>query len=343
VQYPSTVPLPREAAALIHSAGRPRSSWKGVFAMSAAFASLLAAMMLWLGADPLGSRPDAASSNDPNVAVIAKANWFDSSQRPDSIPTDAVAPKTGAYVLLYVDRQPEKLKSLLEKLDKEFLLTASDTPPIRAQIEDGIWGSVCLLRIPPEELKKMVPAVPYKLVPAKPDADYRWHVNKDVEIALEYVPEKPPAELLEGAELHLVGCYTPGFKKPNKQVNVDVRPTGKPIVLVLTAYYEVHWTVNIHDDADVRAVILSGYFEQKLLSQDLGVPVFIRTYFPVASRHPKYKTARSESCFFAWEQDKQCYPHMKQVLLDMTGKSPVTFQGEYSGDSFLVDGVRGKL
>src|SRR5205807_141921 len=63
-------------------------------------------------------------------------------------------------------------------------------------------------------------------------------------------PKDPtPQELLAasaGAELHVVCAYRPrdGEGAP---VDVDIRPAAKPVVLVVSAYVSVLWTVKVAD------------------------------------------------------------------------------------------------
>ena len=61
-------------------------------------------------------------------------------------------------------------------------------------------------------------------------------------------PQPTPEELLAasaGAGLHVVGLYSAAGSPFGAAVEVDVRPTGKPIVLTLTAYYSVLWKLKI--------------------------------------------------------------------------------------------------
>src|SRR5262249_42044536 len=69
--------------------------------------------------------------------------------------------------------------------------------------------------------------------------------------------EVKPEELraaAAGAELHLVSIYGAGPGQNGSPVDVEVRPTAKPIVLALASYGSVLWKVKIAKEARVQAV-----------------------------------------------------------------------------------------
>ena len=76
---------------------------------------------------------------------------------------------------------------------------------------------------------------------------------------------------------------------------MNVRPTAKPVVLVLTAYNAVDWHVSLSNGARVKRVIMSGYFEQEIRGLPAGIPVENRSYFPVDG------SRRKEGWFYAHE------------------------------------------
>src|SRR5262249_8920304 len=93
-----------------------------------------------------------------------------------------------------------------------------------------------------------------------------------------------PEELLSaatGAELHVVGIYssTVGVAKERVSgtrggvVEVEVRPTEKPAVLALNAWFPVAWKLKLAGQARVKAVIVGGGFEQEIEEVPVGVPV----------------------------------------------------------------------
>jgi RNA polymerase sigma factor (sigma-70 family) len=146
-------------------------------------------------------------------------------------------------------------------------------------------------------------------------------------------PEPTRKELLAasaGAELHVVGIYQPGG---GTTVDVEVRPTDKPIVLALASYMEVRWNVKIAAGARVKAVIVGGWFEQELEGLPKNIPVVYRAANP----------SRRQNYFYAYKPDTIEYRRMVDRLNDLTGLLASTAQLEYRGSSFVVDGARGRV
>jgi RNA polymerase sigma factor (sigma-70 family) len=146
--------------------------------------------------------------------------------------------------------------------------------------------------------------------------------------------ELKPGELLAasaGADLHLVSIY--GAEAGNgTPVDVEVRPTGKPVVLALVSYYSVLWNVKIAEGSRVKAVIIGGYYEQESEGIPAGIPLVYRTYFPSQNR----------DYFYGHERDTPEYRGVVERLNDLTGLLVATAQVEYKGTSFVVDGTRGR-
>ncbi len=165
------------------------------------------------------------------------------------------------------------------------------------------------------------------------------HLDK---VDTENVASHPVLELLpENAEIHVVGCYA----SEQDFVNVNVLPHDNPRVIVLTSYFSVNWSLNISEHADVRAVIVAGYFEKgQLKGVPNDIPVISRHYYPVKKGITREeKKAKHDQCFHAWASEDTSYRKMLSVLENMTGQRPTTFQGDYTGKSFTIDGRRGRL
>jgi beta-lactamase regulating signal transducer with metallopeptidase domain/predicted esterase len=146
--------------------------------------------------------------------------------------------------------------------------------------------------------------------------------------------EVKPEELLAAsahADLHVVGIYDAGAGN-GAPVDVEVRPTTKPIVLALASYSSVLWNVRIAKDAQVKAVIVGGYFEQEIEGIPANVPIAYRAFFP----------NRNEGYYWGFDLNTKECQSMLEKLNDMTGEPVSTFQGEYTGTSFVVDGTRGR-
>jgi beta-lactamase regulating signal transducer with metallopeptidase domain/predicted esterase len=134
-----------------------------------------------------------------------------------------------------------------------------------------------------------------------------------------------------GTDLHVVGIYAPGAGN-GAPVDVEVLPTGKPMVLALASYGSALWNVKIAKDARVKAVIIGGYYEQEVEGIPAGIPVAYQTYVPSLNDH----------FFYGYKWTTLEYRRMVERLNDMTGLLVCTFQGENSGSSFVVDGTRGR-
>jgi beta-lactamase regulating signal transducer with metallopeptidase domain/predicted esterase len=137
---------------------------------------------------------------------------------------------------------------------------------------------------------------------------------------------------LVDAELHVVGIYSPDMTNPGKPVDVEVRPTPKPVVLVLTSYGEAVWNVKRSEGARIKAVVVGGYFPQEI--DDIPAEI------PVASSN--FSSARNNDYFYAYKANTLEYRRMVERLNDLTGLLVSSFQGEYTGTSFVIDGARGR-
>jgi len=164
------------------------------------------------------------------------------------------------------------------------------------------------------------------------------------------LPPKPPAHVeptpqallaaADGAELHVVGMYMPGGEDTGKPVEVEVQATAKPIILVLTSYCEAVWNVRPAPGARIAAVIVGGHSPQEVDGVPAGVPV--------SRRCPQFTTGHLDDgkrpkvdTFDAYKANTLDYRKMIGKLNDATGLLVSSFQGEYSGTSFVVDGTRG--
>jgi predicted esterase len=154
---------------------------------------------------------------------------------------------------------------------------------------------------------------------------------------------------LADAELHVIGVY--GAKDSlmtradnRGRVDVEVRRTAKPVVLVLTSYYSVEWHIKLADGARVKKAIVAGYYAQKIQGLPAAVPVVNRSYFSsdLSIRKEGYFSIRKEGYFWAYKWNTLEYRRMVETLNNMTGLLVSTFQGAQAGTSFVVDGARGR-
>lgn len=140
------------------------------------------------------------------------------------------------------------------------------------------------------------------------------------------------------AEMHVIGVYgvKNQFTGGAKTVDVMVRPTSKPVVLVLTSYYSVDWRVKLAEGTQIKKIIVSGYNPQEIKGLPADVPVANRSYFPEDG------SRRKEGWFYAYQWNTPQWREMVRRLNKETSLPLASFQGQYLGDSFIVDGKRGR-
>ncbi|TWT83174.1 lipoprotein NlpI [Planctomycetes bacterium CA13] len=152
-------------------------------------------------------------------------------------------------------------------------------------------------------------------------------------LAINVRPAK--AELLEPSkfqdcEMHVVGVYSPEDSNTDDRIYVKVLPTGKPTVIVMSGYFGAQWNMDIDPAADVRQIIIPGYFEHSIVGHDETIPVEMITYFP---DHDK----SNKDFFWAYSLNTQRGREMQARLKELTGLPITTFQGKYSARRFVID------
>lgn len=95
--------------------------------------------------------------------------------------------------------------------------------------------------------------------------------NADAELHVIAAEEQP------GNNYHVDGAK-PG--QSARRVDVEVRPTDKPIILVLTSYSSVDWYVKLAKEARIKKVIVSGYYAQEIKEVPADVPLVNQSYYP---------------------------------------------------------------
>ena len=127
---------------------------------------------------------------------------------------------------------------------------------------------------------------------------------------------------LADAEMHIIGVYGPknDVEKDSKRVNVEVRPTAKPVVLVLTSYFSVDWHIKLADGARIQKVIVSGYNDQEIKDLPAGVPAINQSYFPSDG------SRRKAGWFYAYQWNTPQWREVVRRLNEMTGLPVASFQ-----------------
>lgn len=126
----------------------------------------------------------------------------------------------------------------------------------------------------------------------------------------------------DAAEMHVVGIEYAQAKKP---VRVNVRQTGKPLVLVLTAYGFVEWEVQASPGVNIERVILAGQGKQRMTGLPSTIPVINRT-----------SEGRDQDYFYAYQKGSARYDEMVKKLRAMTGLEIKSFQGSERGQRFTI-------
>ena len=141
---------------------------------------------------------------------------------------------------------------------------------------------------------------------------------------------------MKDCDVHVIGMYSPKDHSQDDRVYVEVKPTGKPMVIVLCGYFGAQWNVNVEPEANVRQIIVTGYYEHSIIGKKNDIPVEILTYFPEADR------SKGEY-FWAYAWHTKDGRQMRTRINELTGRDVTTFQGEYAGKRFVIDGKRGLI
>lgn len=133
------------------------------------------------------------------------------------------------------------------------------------------------------------------------------------------------AQLAKDAQVESVGVYqaASGYSKGNDHrpgiINVEVRRSSRPLVLVLSSYEPVVWTLNRQAGAEIRLVLISSY-------------------------HPSRVEGAGDARVIgmnggnAYQRNSPEYQHLTREVGSLLGKGIDVFQGSYSGERFSVGG-----
>ena len=134
----------------------------------------------------------------------------------------------------------------------------------------------------------------------------------------------PIANLARDAQVEAVGVYqggtgatrTTGGRKTGN-VEVRIRRSAKPMVLVLSSYEPVRWELISEPGARLAAVLVSGYYPSQVVGAGSARII-------MAGNAYAYKLGSPE------------YNNLNQETIKWTGKSIGVFQGRYEGGTFSV-------
>ena len=120
------------------------------------------------------------------------------------------------------------------------------------------------------------------------------------------------------ARVEAVGVYETKDRSPSG-VNIIIKKSDKPIVLMLSAYEPVRWNIIKETGANLVAVVATGY----------NLPTVTGT------GSAKLIIKRGS---YAYERNSQQYELINDEALMWTGKPISKFQGAYGGTNFVVGG-----
>ena len=100
-------------------------------------------------------------------------------------------------------------------------------------------------------------------------------------------------------------------------VRVVVRPTSRPLVLVLSSHETLSWQIVSAPGADLKAVLLSGYGESTVSGTGNAFVSQIGS-------------------FYAFKRGSVEFEHLEREVRRCTGRGVENFQSMYSGTEFEV-------
>jgi hypothetical protein len=127
------------------------------------------------------------------------------------------------------------------------------------------------------------------------------------------------AQVVAVSVYEAVASPAPGSPDSPGPVTVLVRPTLRPVVLVLSSHQTVRWQVDVLPGADLAAVLLSGYGESTVAGTGNA-------------------QVSSIGGFYAFKRGSAEFKHLEDEVLRCTGRNIENFQSVYAGNAFEVGG-----
>jgi RNA polymerase sigma factor (sigma-70 family) len=154
--------------------------------------------------------------------------------------------------------------------------------------------------------------------------------------------ELPPQEMRKaaaGADLHVVSIGRP--VSPSRPVVVEVAPTRRPVVLVLSSSDSAVWDLRVADPARLKLLIVGSSNPQEVDGVPGGIPVVNRCQRRSVFDFKDFKGWRANYWEADYEWDTVECRRMVELLNGLTGLPLASFQGTYDGTAFAIDGKRG--
>jgi hypothetical protein len=126
-----------------------------------------------------------------------------------------------------------------------------------------------------------------------------------------------------GARVEAVSVYeavamrAPCSQVSDAPVNVLVRATRRPVVLVLSSHQTVRWELTLAPGAMLNAVLLSGYGESTVAGAGEAI-------------------ISSIGGFYAFKRGSAEFRHLESEVMRCTGRTIENFQSVYAGNFFEI-------
>jgi hypothetical protein len=114
-----------------------------------------------------------------------------------------------------------------------------------------------------------------------------------------------------------VAVRAPYAPVPSEPVRVVVRPSNRPVVLVLSSHQTVQWEISLEREACLEAVLLSGYGESTVTGSGNALVASI-------------------GGFYAFKRGSAEFKHLEKEVRRCTGRNIERFRSEYAGHQFVI-------
>ena len=196
---------------------------------------------------------------------------------------------------------------------KEATITMIGELPLRDPLPPGDYPGEAIIAAIRGRLGKVIP----KLIPSR-------HAPAGL-LALPAM-DPPLAELAKDAQIEAIGVYEGWAPTPRafrdqtpRPVEVRVRRSAQPIILVLSSYEPVRWMIITEERSKLAAVLVSGYHQSQVVGAGSARIVNIGSAY-------------------AYKQDGSQHHALDSEVYQYTGKRINLFQGRYTGKEFSVGG-----
>ncbi len=220
-----------------------------------------------------------------------------------------------AYALLSVRLQKEELQKSLEEMKK-----ADSELQAAGQKEDAQLRIDLKTKISKLEQTLALPEKYSEFLPTRTESPAAKTA------AAETSQPAIDQTRLVGCDVHVLRVRYPR-KRNDDRIYLQVKSTGRPMVVVLSCGVSLQWNLEIDPNADLKQLIILGHYEQSVDKLPENVPVFT--------------SIGNEEDFYTTDWHSINGRQLKQRVLQLTGLNITTFQGAFEADRHVIDGVAG--